>query len=89
MAYKIKKATSSNIHGIPMSRATYTFAQARQTLKDIKAQYDNSRPVDEENQPGNDGYQEQEAYLHNKGRNLVAFDGGDRIEYVIYQTEEA
>lgn len=29
------------------------------------------------------------AYLHNRGRNLVANEGGDRIEYRIVQREES
>lgn len=87
MAYKIKKATPSNIHGVPMSRQTYSFNEARAELKDILKNYQNS--YDPECQCGDDAYQEQEAYLHNRGRNLVAFDGGDRIEYMIYQTDEA
>jgi hypothetical protein len=87
MAYKIKKATPSNIHGQPMSRATYSFNEARRELKDILSGY--QRSYDAARRPGDTGYQEQEAYLHNKGRNLVSFDGGDRIEYTIYRTDEA
>lgn len=77
MMYKIIKTTPSNRTGYSLGGTFYSYRQAVDMLKTIKINYD----LDRDETQGNDGYQEQAAYLYDKNRSLVAYEGGDRIEY--------
>jgi hypothetical protein len=76
MKYKIIKATPDNTMWYPLGVTYHSYRQAVDALKTLKINYDLDHDLE----------QEQAAYLHDRNRILVAYDGGDRIEYHIRES---